>query len=370
MAHHLTAQDNMFSVGSTPWHRLGAVLDAPPTIEEAIRIAGLDWSVEVQPNLTTVDGQLVATPSQSVIRVSTDADGKVTRSVIASVGPDYAPLQNVKAFAWFQPWLDSGRVTLETAGSLMGGKRVWVLAKIKTDPIVVRGDDVVEKYVLLAHAHDGSLAIRAGITPVRVVCHNTLSAAIGIDPGTGRQVSSPEGIFKVLHRANAEQRLEDVAAQIEQIDARLNMAGEAYRFLAEREVVKADETIVEFMGAVYKQSSEQVKKGRRHAEIAKNFEAGIGQDLDGAKGTWWGLWNALTQYHTHEAGKNAESRANANAFGEGASVIRRGLDVALKMASRTYTVGEVFGEFSAANMAAIAEHPDALLVDQNGRAVA
>jgi phage/plasmid-like protein (TIGR03299 family) len=228
-----------------------------------------------------------------------------------------------------------------------------------SDPIVVAGEDTVDKFILLAHAHDGSLAIRAGLTPIRVVCNNTLSAAIGIDPSTGKQTHTPDGIFKILHRANAQQRLDEVAGKIEQIDARLNAAGEAYRFLASREVIGGDDRIVEFVGGVYGQTPEQVRNGRRLPEIARLFETGVGQDLPGAKGTHWGLVNAITEYTTHHAGRDAASRANSGAFGSGATANRRALEVAMVMAQRTYSVAEVFGDFSAANVAAIAEHPDA-----------
>jgi phage/plasmid-like protein (TIGR03299 family) len=349
----------MMFVGATPWHGLGVKLDHPPTIAEAMIAAGLDWRVETSPNLTTIDGGLVSTPSQSIIRIDTDANGVESKRVIASVGPDFEPLQNADAFGWFEPWLASGLVELETAGVLMDGKRVWVLAKIKGDPIVIQGEDTVDKYVLLAHAHDGSLAIRAGITPIRVVCHNTLSAAIGIDPSTGKRTNTPDGIFKILHRGKAAQRLEDVAGKIEQIDARLTAAGEAYRYLASREVLGGQDRIVEFLGGVYKQTDDAVRNGRRLPEIERLFETGTGQDLPGAKGTYWGLWNALTEYHTHHAGRDAGSRANAGAFGAGATAIKRGLDVAMVMAQRSFTVAEVFGEFSDINMTAIAEHPDA-----------
>ena len=193
----------MFSVRARPWHGLGTVIDTAPTIADAIKLAGLDWRVELEPNYTYLDGAWVETPSQSVIKVERLADGSDFRSVLGSVGPAYTPLQNVDAFKWFQPWLDAGVATLETAGSLDGQRRVWVLARITRDPIVVSGDDEVAAYVLLAHAHDGSLAVRAGLTPIRVVCHNTLSAAIA-----GGKV---ESMFRISHTSGMRSRLADAA---------------------------------------------------------------------------------------------------------------------------------------------------------------
>ncbi len=352
MAHHITATDTMFSVGSTPWHGLGTVIHDAPSIADAIKLAGLDWSVQARPNFAQLpDGSLVATPSQSIVKVN--ADGSYGPS-LGSVGPAYVPLQNEKAFAWFQPWLDAKQATLETAGSLDAGSRVWVLAKLAGDPIVVKGDDVVERYLLLAHAHDGSLAIRAGLTPVRVVCHNTLTAAIG---GRGASV---DGIFKITHRANAQAQLDLVAMQVEAIDKRLTAVGEAYRRLTEIPV-KGGDQLVEFLGAVYRQTTEEVRKGRRLDEITSLFEGGKGQDLPGAKGTAWGLFNAITEYHTHVAGKTSESRANANAFGAGAGIIARALEVGLSLGQRTWDIDEVFGVGSAASTLATSEHPNALV---------
>jgi len=117
-------QASTFSVREVPWHGLGTILDNPPTIEEAIKLAGLDWTVSMQPTYCKVDGNDVKLPNRAVVR-STD------RKVLGVVGPTYEPLQNAAAFQFFQPVIDEGHVTLETAGSLKGGQRVWILAKVK-----------------------------------------------------------------------------------------------------------------------------------------------------------------------------------------------------------------------------------------------
>src|SRR5262249_27318291 len=129
--------------------------------------AGLDWEVELFP-LFTATGQQV---THKAVKRSTD--GKV----LGVVGPRWQPLQNKDAFNWFDPFLAAGQATLEAAGSLAGGTRVWVLAKLNRDPIVVVPGDEVTKYLLLSNGHDGSLAVRCGFTPIRVVCNNTLQMA-------------------------------------------------------------------------------------------------------------------------------------------------------------------------------------------------
>ena len=91
--------------------------------------------------------------------------------------PGITILQNRDAFKWFQPFLDAKEAALHTAGSLREGSRIWVLAKLNRDPLVIAPGDEVEKFVLLSHGHDGSLAVRVGFTPIRVVVPNTLALA-------------------------------------------------------------------------------------------------------------------------------------------------------------------------------------------------
>jgi len=151
--------------GSVPWHGLGVYLDQPPTIQEAIIAAGLDWTVSTKPlfyknPLDHDEGdELKATPNCAVIR---DTDSQY----LGTVGKNWTPLQNKDAFEFFQPFVDSGLVTLETAGSLRKGAHVWVLARIVGDPLTIVGDDTIQRFMLLANGHDGTMA-RQGHSLVR-----------------------------------------------------------------------------------------------------------------------------------------------------------------------------------------------------------
>lgn len=354
MAHQITKKDTMFSVAETPWHGLGVVLDNPPTVDEAIRLAGLDWTVRLEPIHATLPSvskegvwsyEVKKAPGNVVVR---NDDG----TILGTVGNGFTPLQNRDALKWFQPWLDSGKVQLETAGSLRGGKVVWALAKIVSDPIVVKGDDVVAKYVLISHGHDGRMAVSAGTTAIRVVCANTLSMALSRNDG---------GLFKISHTTNVVDRLAAVREAIEQMDARLNAQGEVYRKLAAVDVTGGDDTLVDFLGAVYRQSAVDVKKGRRLEAIRERFETGVGQDLPGAHGTLWGLLNALTEEVSHGGRGGVESRMSALAFGDAKKTIKRGTDVAYAMATRTFTVEQAMGEFSDAAVLAASSHPNAIM---------
>jgi phage/plasmid-like protein (TIGR03299 family) len=319
----------MISVGTTPWHGLGTVLATPPaTTAEALQLTGLDWTVHTEPashtfydpNPASDDDGLIARVEPIAAQVVVRDD---TRTQLGVVGMRWTPVQNVDAFRWFDRWVDTGKVTIETAGSLFGGRKVWVLARIVSDPIVIGPDDEIRKYVLLAHGHDGELAIRVGTTLVRVVCNNTMSAAVSMGDGDG-------SLFRVTHTSGAIARLEDAADQIEMIDARLSAAGDAYRELSRHDVTGGEQTIVDYVSAVYGQSEEEVRKGRRLPLIGERFESGRGQDLKGARGTWFGLVNAITEIETHgRTGSASEGRAIRNMWGAGATVLQRALDVAL-----------------------------------------
>ncbi len=325
----------MISVGITPWHGLGSVLATPPaTTAEALKASGLDWTVHTeQVRHTFYDppyDPFTVDPSEDVSMVERvePLAAKVvvrddTRTALGVVGPRWMPVQNVDAFRWFDRWVDTGKVEIETAGSLFGGRKVWILARIVSDPIVIGPEDEIRKYVLLAHGHDGELAIRVGTTLVRVVCNNTMSAAVSMGDSGG-------SLFRVTHTSGALARLDDAADQIEMIDARLSAAGEAYRELSRHGVTGGLQTIVDYASAVYGQTEDEIRKGRRLPLIEEKFTSGRGQDLKGARGTWFGLLNAITEIETHgRTGKANEGRAIRNMWGAGANILQRALDVAL-----------------------------------------
>jgi phage/plasmid-like protein (TIGR03299 family) len=324
MSHGITETDHMFSAnGVTPWHGLGTVLDgAPASTAEALQLAGLDWTVSTEQlhhdlRLAGDEGMIrVAVPAKAVIRDD-------TRTMLGVVGARWMPVQNVDAFKRFDRWVSTGRVQLVTAGSLFGGRKVWILGEIVGEPIVIGPDDEIRKYVLFAHGHDGELAIRFGTTLVRVCCNNTMSASVSRGDKDG-------SLFRVTHTSGALARLDDAADQIELIDARLSNVGDAYRELSRHGVTGGLQTIVDYASAVYGQTEDEIRKGRRLPLIEEKFESGIGQHLKGARGTWFGLLNAITEIETHgRTGTANEGRAIRNMWGAGASILQRALDVAL-----------------------------------------
>ena len=198
----ITVNDSMFSVRKVPWHGLGAVLDRPPaTIAEAIEASGLGWRVEKEPIAVDRGDAALAhniwDPRCEEISGYYATVRQDTREVLGIVGERYVVVDNHVAFEFVDQLLGSA-MHFETAGSLNGGRRVWVLATLP-DHIEVGGDPV-RPHVLLTSSHDGSTAVIAATTPVRVVCQNTLTASLS----RARQrfsIRHTAGITRRVHEA-------------------------------------------------------------------------------------------------------------------------------------------------------------------------
>ena len=314
MAHEI---ETMAYFGQLPWHGLGAALEDGDLYDwqAASKKAGLDWTVDLVP-LITADTQ--ARVDHRAVRRSTD------NRVLGVVGPRYAPLQNRDAFAWFQPFLDAKEAALHTAGSLKSGSRIWVLAKLNRDPLVIAAGDEVEKFVLLSHGHDGSLAVRAGFTPIRVVCQNTLSMAHGSDASK---------LIRVRHTGDVLENLENIREVMDLANQEFEATAEQYRLLARKSINQAD--LRKYVRRVLKIDDEP-NASTRITNIAEEIiglaEAGRGNNLPSIRGTMWTAYNGVSEYLTYNRGRSEDNRLNSLWFGDGANTNRHALEVALEMA--------------------------------------
>lgn len=334
----------MFSAGGiTPWHSLGTVFAGTPTLDEARELA-FPWDVESVP-LTGPTGQAVP-DAVGVARVEPGARAEDSE-IIATVGTQRGQhhLTNADAIEWYRPLVESGLVTLETGGSLKGGRRVWLLGKVQQGAeLVVGKDDKIERYVLLAHGHDGEMGIFAGLNPVRVVCANTLAWSLS---GTNAR-----GMIKARHSSKHGDRLSMLQEAILAQNAELDETVDAYRELARRSVAPAQVTkfAQAVFGEVERKAQEDGKVSRRLTKLVELFEGGVGQHLDTARGTWWGLYNALTEYQTHHAGSDA-ARVESVTYGEGNRRLSVGLQAALDISggNEPIQIEDVLPNFGAAS---------------------
>jgi phage/plasmid-like protein (TIGR03299 family) len=194
MSHAITATDSLFTVRKPAWHGLGVVLEREPaSIAEALDAAGLTWRVDQRP-VITLDGVLI-----EGLRANVRED---TGAVLGVVSPRYRVVQNVEAFR-FADHLIGSEMHFETAGSLHTGRRVWVLARLPEWVSV--GGDPVGRYLLVSTGHDGRRGLQAAVTPVRVVCQNTLSLALDGAPR----------VHTVSHRGDVTGRLHEARRVLE-----------------------------------------------------------------------------------------------------------------------------------------------------------
>lgn len=316
--------DSMMYVHDVPWHRQGARLENPATAAEAIKAAGLDWEVQKQPLYTGVDRDIRIKDRFAICRA--DRLEQEDGGQLAVVGRDYTPLQNHEAFSFLDPVAGQGGAVYHTAGSLRGGRRVWMLAKLPGHIRVV-GDDIAEKYILLSNGHDGTAAVRIGLTPIRVVCMNTLSVAL----------QGMSGI-SIRHNPDVGARVKDAHRLIGLINESMDQAGACMQAMAATPVHS------DRLSAYYEQVMPlplDDERGRKRIEqkrmrLAELFETGDGNQMPGVRGTLWAAYNAVTQYVDRESyTKRNKEPLNSIWFGAGERMKREAFDVAAKMAGVT-----------------------------------
>ena len=182
MSHGITHNDHMFSVRTMPWHRLGVVLDEyPKSIDEALDKAVLGWKVTHGDVLVVKTPEWTddfgAKPPPELIRATGFKANlrEDTGEVLGIVSNDYEVVDNRDAFPFLDALIGS-ELRFETAGSLWSGRRVWCLARLPE--YIELGGDPSAIYIYVANSHDGSMAVTAAVTPIRIVCANTLGAAL------------------------------------------------------------------------------------------------------------------------------------------------------------------------------------------------
>jgi phage/plasmid-like protein (TIGR03299 family) len=269
--------------------------------------AGLDFDVEKRP-LYLSTGEVVLGHS-AVVRTDTN-------KVLGLVGKKYHPVQNSEAFGVFQQAFDEGLLEIEVMGQLDGGSIVWVQAKVVSDPLIVVGEDTIRPYILLANSHDGSIALRAGFTAVRLFCMNQMAAATK----RGSLVS-----MKHTRNINLDSLRDGIAAGQENLGKVVQSA----RHLARRNVPNEDK-LFEFARRSFDLNPEEPSK--LDEPVQELFESGIGSNYKLTRGSWWAAYNAVTEYLTHHRGRSADNRVKSLWFGDSSKVVGRALETALSMA--------------------------------------
>lgn len=332
MAHNLQQHDSMMAVGQTPWHGLGVVLDQPPASGlEALQLAGLDWTVTKRPMKVADSGAKVHITASTVQRRSGEwgvmvrddlyaQDPNHPHAQLGVVGPSFTPLQNRSMASHFDFLINEGKLQIETCGSLFNGKRVWMLGKFENSETTIDTNDTVRNYALLAHGHDGTMAVRFGTTPIRVVCWNTLSAAIS--------AKSRSKLVTVLHTASMESSLEILAKTIVDGEKAFELSADQFRLLVKKGVNRAE--LREYARLVIDAPEEAKQTVFQRKKIGEIVGAAI--EGRGNRGSnWWHAYNGATEYLNYMDGRRADCRLNKLWFGENVDVSARALQLAIEM---------------------------------------
>ena len=325
MAHELEMKADgtaaMFSVKETPWHGLGHVIQDAPSIERVLELAGLNWGVKME-DLFLKDG--TKTEQRAIMRDQPGAP--LDRSILGYSGERYKPLQNSEALDWFKPFVDSGLASFETAGSLRDGQKIWIMCRLnKAEMEIVKGDSV-RKYLMLSNGHDGITGIRVGFTPVRVVCANTLAMCHN---------SGQSKLIRLMHSKKTIQNLEAIQNVVNAADAQFEATAEQYRALANKQInqkdIQAYVTKVFYNDAQAESDREKSARDSLNETITKLFEIGYGNEIPGAKGTAWALYNGATEYLSYVKGRTQDTRLDSLWFGTGKDLNQRAFDSALEL---------------------------------------
>jgi len=289
--HGIMENDYMVSSGEVPWHGLGAVLDGVLTSEEAIKEAHLTWTVEQTP-VYTANNWAKAIPGY-VANVRSD-----TREVLGIVSERYHVAQNKDVFAFADDLIGNGEIpcTYETAGSLFNGRRVFMLVNMPKGRIM---EDEYVPYLALSNAHDGTSALQIFLTGIRIVCNNTLTAALKT---AKRKIS-------IRHLSCMNQRKDEAIRTMGAASKYFHDLEKFASELAGKKVIIDKVLNLLFPVSSY-MSSRQVQTNNEVKETIKSL---INQkdDLQNHKKNAWGVYNAIADYRS-----NAEPRRKTSTFAD------------------------------------------------------
>ena len=315
--HGIFENDYMFSGrGEVPWHGIGAVLEGVPNSEEAIKTARLTWMVEQVP-VYSHNNRAEPIPNY-VANVRSD-----TNEVLGIVSDRYCVAQNKDVFAFADSLINSNKVkcAFETAGSLFNGRRVFMLVNMPKGRIV--GDDY-QPYLCLSNAHDGSACLQVFLTAIRVVCNNTLSAALNT---AKRKIS-------IKHLSLMEQRKDEAVKT-------MGMASKYFHDLEAfaSQLAGKKVNIGKVLNILYPVSSEMSKRQLKSNNEVKDFIKNIFKKKDDlqnfGKNNAWGVYSAIADYRSNAEPKRKTSTysdAKMARFIDGDPVMQQAQEIILEMA--------------------------------------
>lgn len=301
--------ETMFYTREKPWHGLGTMVMEAPTSARALELAGLDWRVEQRP-VQTADG-IELKGFFANIR-STD------QKVLGVVTDKYRVVQNEDAFAFTDALLGEG-VIYETAGSLQEGRKVWLLAKLP-HRYIISGDEITP-YLVFSNSHDGTGAIRVAMTPVRVVCNNTLNLAL----------ETAKRSWSAAHTGNLAGKMQDARQTLLYADSYMAELGKAFERLHRTKVT--DRQVLDYINCLFPETEKLTPLQKKNISRMKEdlrvrfYEA---PDLKGTDKDGYRFINAVSDFATHAKPIRETKNYRENLFGrtvDGNALIDRAYDM-------------------------------------------
>ena len=270
--------EKMFYVRETPWHGLGTRVMEAPASEEALKIAGLDWKVLQEP-IYTMGKELIEGFKVNV----RDTD----RRVLGVVSDRYKIVQNQEAFSFTDELLGEG-VRYETAGSLQNGRKVWLLARMPHEYII--SGERITPYLVFFNSHDGSGAIKAALTPIRVVCQNTLNLAL----------STAKRSWSMIHTGNIQGKIQEARDTLFLAEKYMDSLGKEFeslrkKKLSDRQVQEYIEILLPIEDGSTPQQIRNMKRLREDLEM-RYYDA---PDLKDLGNNGYRFVNAVSDFATH-----------------------------------------------------------------------
>lgn len=287
--------ETMAYAGEVPWHGLGVKVIDDLTPAQMLEKAGLDWTVEKIPTYVDYNGQKIPTEDSALVRSS---DGKI----LSVVSGEWNPVQNHEAFEFFNDFVMAGDMKMHTAGSLKEGKNVWALAKVN-ESFEILGGDKVDSYLLFSNPHEYGRSIDIRFTPIRVVCNNTLTLALG---------TASDLVVRLNHRSRFDGDV--VKKTLGIAHNKLSTYKEAAEFLSSKRY--SEDTLSNYLRELFPSLSKENKEvmSRPAEQVMAVVDTQPGADF--APGSWWNAFNAVTYTTDHVLGHTNESRMQSAWYGQ------------------------------------------------------
>lgn len=275
------------------WEGLGTDVKEAANSADALKLAGLDWTVEQRPVYLGNE----PTPIPNYKANVRDKDNKV----LGIVTDRYQIVQNTEAFS-FTDSLIGGDVRYETAGSLKGGKRIWLLAKMPTARVA--GDDV-DPYLCFTNTHDGSGSVKVCVTPVRIWCMNTLNLAL----------RTAKRSWSMKHVGALELKLSEARMTLELADRYMLALDEEAERLAN--VTVTDEKLEKILNEMFPLKEDATERQKDTVKAAKDeiMIAYFMPDIAKFRGTAWGVVNAVADMVDHSKPQRNTQNYRENNWG-------------------------------------------------------